>query len=52
MRRKQKNERQGHELVQRCWREKEANPEDCDNKRGNRQEEGADVKEESAKGSW
>ena len=51
IRRKQEGEEQEHEPTQRCWREKEADPEDRDNDRGNRQEEGAEVKEEPTQGS-
>ena len=48
IRRKQESKEQEHEPAQRCRCEKEADPEDCDNDRGNRQEEGAEVKEEPA----
>ena len=52
IRRKQEGKEQEHEPAQRCWCEKEANSEDCDNNRGNRnrQEEGTKVKEEPAQG--
>ena len=50
IRRKQESKEQEHKPSQRCRREKEANPEDSDNDRGNRQEEGAEVKEEPAQG--
>ena len=50
IRRKQESKEQEHKPAQRRWCEKEANPEDSDNDRGNRQEEGAEVKEEPARG--
>lgn len=50
IRRKQESKEQEHEPAQRCRCEKEANPEDRNNDRGNRQEESAEVKEEPAQG--
>ena len=51
IRRKQESKEQEHKPSQRCRREKEANPEDNENDRGNRQEEGAEVKKEPAQGN-
>ena len=51
IRRKQESEEQEHKPAQWCRREKEADPEDRNNDRGNRQEESAEVKEEPAQGS-
>lgn len=51
IRRKQESKEQEHEPAQRCRCEKEAYPEGSDNNRGNRQDEGAEVKEEPAQGS-